>query len=99
MGDIEYLFTYPHYWKSSLVPHLLIGEINCPAQLTQGWTCHQAEFRHSDLVGSTNGEHSFPLLTPLNILLHTSPYADIPKQYWNPMLDGVNPMNSEVKRS
>ena len=30
------------------------------------------------------------------MLLHPSPYIDIPKQPWNPMLGSVNPVNSEV---
>ena len=49
MGDTESLSTYPHYWKYYFVPNLLIGNINRSDQLTQGWTCHQAKFRHSDL--------------------------------------------------
>ena len=44
IGDIDSLFTYPYYWKSFLVPHLLIGKIDHPAKLAQGWTCHQAGF-------------------------------------------------------
>ena len=44
MVYIESLCTYPHYWKSCLVPHLLIGNINRPAQLAQGWNCHQNLF-------------------------------------------------------
>ena len=40
MGDIDSLSTYPNYWKSCLVPHLLIETIYPPAQLVQGWTFH-----------------------------------------------------------
>ena len=47
MGDIYSLSNYPHYWKSSLVPHLLVGNIDCPVQLSQGWIFHQEEFWHS----------------------------------------------------
>ena len=32
MGDIDSLSSYPHYWKSCSVPHLLIGKIDFPAQ-------------------------------------------------------------------
>ena len=94
MRYIESLSTYPHYWESFLVPHLLIGKINSPAQLAQVWTCHQAGFCHSELGGSTDGEHSLLLLTPPNMLLHPSPYAEIPNQHWNPILAGVNPVTS-----
>ena len=31
------------------------------------------------------------------MLLHPSPYIDIPKQPWNPMLGSVNPVNTEVQ--
>ena len=47
MGDKESLSTYSHYWKYSLVPHLMLGKINNPFQLEQGWNCHQADFWHS----------------------------------------------------
>ena len=99
MGDIYYLSSYPHYWKSCLAPHLLIGKIDRPAQLAQGWTCHQDVFYHSYLVVSTNGNHSLLLLTPPAMLLHPFPYAEIPKQPWNPMLDSVNPVTSAVPKS
>ena len=36
------------------------------------------------------------LLTPPNVLLHSSPYTEIPKQPWNTTLASVNPANSEV---
>ena len=55
MGYIESLLSYPHYWKYYLVPHLMIGKINLPSQLSHGWTCHQAVFFHSDLGGSPMG--------------------------------------------
>ena len=54
------------------------------------------QFFHSDLEVITDGKHSLLLLMPLTILLHPSPYADIPKQHWNPMLDSVNPVTSAV---
>ena len=90
--DIESLSSYPHYWKSCLVPHLLIGNIHFPAQLAQGWTFHQAVFFHSDLGVSTDGEHSLLLLTTPDMLLQSCPYAKIPKQRWNPILASVNPV-------
>ena len=96
MGGIESLSTYPHYWKSSLVPHLLLGNINFPVQLSQGWTCHQSEFWHPYLGVITNGEHILMLLTPPNMLLHPSPYTEVTKQPWNPMLTSVNPVSSDV---
>ena len=98
MGDIESLYSYPNYWKSCLVPHLLIWNFDRPAQPAQGWTCHQAVFCHSDLGGSTYGKHSLLLLTPPEMLIHPSPYAEIKKQPWNPMLDSVNPVTSEVPK-
>ena len=64
MRYIESLFTYPHYWKSSLVTILLVGNIDRPVQLAQGRAFHQAEFRNTYLGGSTNGEHSLILSTP-----------------------------------
>ena len=39
------------------------------------------------------------LLTPPDMLLHLCPYAEIPKNPWNPMLYIVNPVNSEVTKS
>ena len=36
------------------------------------------------------------LLTPYNILLRPIPYAEVPKQPRNPMLDSVNTLNSSV---
>ena len=39
------------------------------------------------------------LLTPPNILLHLDTYAEVPKKPWNPTLDSLNPVNSEVKMS
>ena len=99
MGDIDYLSSYPHYWKSCLVPHLLIGNFNRPNQPAQGCTCHQVVFCHSDLVGSTNGKHSLLLLTPTAMLLHPSPYIDILNKPWNTMLDSVNPVTSAVPKS
>ena len=96
MGDIESLSTYPHYWKSVLVPHLLIWKTNIPAQTAHGWTFHQVEFIHSDLGGSTDGEHNFLLLTPPNMILHPSPYEEIPKKSWNLTLASVNPVYSAV---
>ena len=98
MGYIESLSSYTHYWKSCLVPNLLIGKINRPAQLAQGWTCHQAVFCHSDLGGSTGGNHSLLLLTPPEMLLHPCPYEDIPNQPWNPMLDSVKLVTSAVPK-
>ena len=98
MGDIESLSSYPHYWNFCLVPHLLIGKIDRPAQPSQGWTCHQVVIFHSDLGGSTNGKHSLLLSEPLSILLHPSPYSEIPKQPWNPMLASVNPLTSAVPK-
>ena len=98
MGDIESLSTYPHYWKSCLVPHLLIGNIYHPDQIEQGWNLHQAGFFHSDLRGSTNGEQSLLLLTPPTMILNPYPYAEKPKQPWNPMLTSVNPVTSEATK-
>ena len=80
MGGIDSLSTYPHYWKSSFVPRLLIGKINNPVQLAKGWTCHQTEFRHSDLKGITHGEHILMLLMRPNMIIRPSPYAEIPNQ-------------------
>ena len=91
MGDIDSLSTYPNYCKSGLVPHLLIGKTDRPAQPAQGRTFHQEGFCHSDLGGS--------MLTPPNMILNLSPYAEIPKQPWNPMLASVNPVYSEVTKS
>ena len=45
--------------SSFFVPYLLIGDINRLAQLTQGWTCHQSVFCHSELGGITDGEQIF----------------------------------------
>ena len=92
MGEIESLSFYPQYWKSCLVPHLLIGKIDRPDQPVQGWTFHQSVFCHSYLGGSTKGKHSLLLLTPPEMLLHPSPYVEIPKQPWNPMLASVKPV-------
>ena len=39
------------------------------------------------------------LLTPPIMLLRPSPYAEIPKQPWNPMLASVDPMSSAVTMS
>ena len=33
------------------------------------------------------------------MLLHPSPYAEIPQQPWNPMLAGANSVNSVVTKS
>ena len=98
-GDIASLSSYPHYWKSCLVPHLLIGKINLPTQLAQGWTFHQAMFFHSDLGVITYEKHSLLLLTTPVMLIHPCPYVEIPKKPWNPMLDSVNPVNSAVSKS
>ena len=81
-----------------MVPRLLIGKINRPSQLAQGWTCHQAGFPHSDLGGSTDGEHSLLLFTPTDVLICPCPYAEIPMQPWNPMLYSMNPVTSEVTK-
>ena len=43
-------------------------------------------------------EAQFIFLTPPEMLLCPSPYSDIPKQLWNPMLAGVNPVNSVVTK-
>ena len=99
MGDIESLYSYPNYWKSFLVPHLLIGNFDRPTQPAQGWYFHQSVFWNSELGGSTDGKHSLLLLTPPVMILHPSPYLDIPKQPWNPMLASVNPVNSTVPNS
>ena len=48
MGGIYHLSTYTHYCMSYLDPYLLVGNIDCPVQLAQGWTYQQAEFWHSD---------------------------------------------------
>ena len=80
------------------MPHLLIGKIKLPAQPAQGWTFHQAVFFHSYLGGSNYGNHSFLFLTPPAILLYPSPYSDIPKQPWNPLLASVNPVTSAVPK-
>ena len=80
------------------MPHLLIGNFDRPAQPAQGWTFHQAVFCHSYLGGSTDGKHGLLLLTPPTILLHTSPYAYITKQPWNPILASVNPVTSAVPK-
>ena len=93
MSNIYSLSNYPRYCKYSLVPPLMIGNIDCPTELAHGCNCQQAEFRHSDLGGSTDGEHSLMLLTPPNMILHPSTYAEIPNQPCNPMLDIVNPVN------
>ena len=98
MGYIESLSSYPHHWKSCFVTHLLIWRIDCPAKLTQGWSCHHSVFFHSDLVESTNGKHTLLLLTPTLILLHPFPYADISKKPSNTMLDSVNPVTSAVPK-
>ena len=99
MGDIDSLSSYPHYWNSCLVTHLLIGNFDRPSQSAQEWNFHKSVFCHSDLGGSTNGKHSLLLLTPPAMLLHTSPYAEIPKQPWNPMLDSVNSVTSASPKS
>ena len=99
MGDIESLSSHPHYWKSCLVPHLLIGKIDCPDQLAQGWSWHQSVFSHSDLGVRTDGKHSLLLLTTTAMLLHPFSYAEIPNKPWNPMLASVNPVNSAVPKS
>ena len=95
MGDIESLSSYPHYWKSCLVPHIMIGSFDRP----QGWNWHQAVFCHSDSGGRTNGKNSLLLWTPLEMLLHPSLYEEIPKQPWNPMSASVNPVTSAVPKS
>ena len=97
MGDKESLSTYSHYWKYSLVPHLMLGKINNPFQLEQGWNCHQADFWHSDFRVSTDGDNSLMLLTPTNMILHPGPYTEVPNQPWNPMLDIVNLVNTALK--
>ena len=38
-------------------------------------------------------------LTPPSMILHPSPYAEVPKQPWNPMLASVNLVNSSVTMS
>ena len=53
-------------------------------------------FCHSDLEGITDENHSLLLLKPTAMLLHPSPYTEIPKKPWNPMLDSVNPVTSAV---
>ena len=92
MGDIESLSTYSHYWKLVLVPHLLIGKTDHPAQPAQGWTCYQLGFSHSELGGSNDKDISLLLSTLPNMILQPIPYAEIPKQPCNPMLDSVNPV-------
>ena len=49
--------------------------------------------------GSTDGKHSLFLLMPPTMLLHPSPYAEIPKQPWDLMLDSVIPVASVVPKS
>ena len=98
MGDIESLSSNPHYWKSCLVIHLLIENFDRPAQPAQRRTFHQAVFFHSDLGGSTDGEHILLLLTHPTMLIHPSPYAEIPKQPWDHMLASVNPLTSVVPK-
>ena len=56
-------------------------------------------FCNSEWGGSTDGKHSLLLLTPPAILIHPSPYVEITKQHWNPMLDSVNPLISSVPNS
>ena len=77
LGDMESLSSYPHYWESCLVPHLLIGNFDRLSQPAQGWNCHQAVFCHSYLGGNTDGKHSLLLLTPPAMILHPSPYSEI----------------------
>ena len=96
IGDIESFYTYPQYCKSSLVTHLLVWNINHHFQLAKGWNFHQSEFWNSDLMGSTDGEHSPMLLKPPNIILNPSTYAYVTNQPWNHMLDNVNPVNPAV---
>ena len=93
MGDTDSLSTYSHYWKLFLVPHILSGNFDCSFKLAQEWTFQQVEFQHSDLGESTDGLHSFILLTSPYIILHPGPYSDGPKQPRNPMLYSVNPVN------
>ena len=75
MGDMKSLSTYPHYWNSSLVIHILSWKFYYYFKLAQGWNCHQAEFQHSGLGRSTDGVHSLMLLTPRNILLCPGLYS------------------------
>ena len=98
MVDIESLSSYPHYWKSCLLPHLLMGNFYRPAQPEHGWTFHQAAFCNSDLGGRTYGKQSLFFLTPPAMLLQPSPYKEIQKQPWNHMLASVNPVTSEVSK-
>ena len=56
MVDIESLSSYPHYWKSCLVPHLLMGNFDRPDQPAQVWNYHQAVFFNSDLGGRIYGK-------------------------------------------
>ena len=70
----------------------MIGKIDCPDQLAQGWNLYQAGFFHSDLGGSTNVKCSLTLMTPPNMLPYPIQYAEIPKQPWNPILASVNPV-------
>ena len=46
MGDMESLSTYTYYWKSSLVPHILLGHFDFYFKLKKGWTFHQLEYKH-----------------------------------------------------
>ena len=39
------------------------------------------------------------LFTPPDMLLRPCTYAEMPKQPWNPMLAGVNPVTSAVTKS
>ena len=57
------------------------------------------EFRNSDLGGSTYGEHSLMLLMYPNMILHPSPYVEIPNKPRKPMLDGTNTVNSAATMS
>ena len=97
MQDTQSLSSYPPYWKSYLVPHILSGKFNCSFNLTQGWNFHQAEFKHSNLGGNTDGVHSLMLLTPPNMMLYPGTYTEVPNQLWNPMLASINPFNLEIK--
>ena len=81
------------------MPHLLLGNFDRPDQPVQGCTCRQAVFFRSDLWGRTDWKHSLLLLTTPEMLLQPIPYAEIPNQPWNPMLDSVNPVTSSVPKS
>ena len=98
MGDIESLFSHPHFWKTYLMPHLLIGKIDHPDQPAQGWNFHQLVFCRSYLGGSTDWKQSLLLLMPNGMLLHPFPYAEIPNQYWNSTLASANPVTSSVPK-